>query len=61
MAKIISIGSLPEDHPLFSQPLSIGTVIRCGQFSERSQKNTDGETQETSQQTDTVDAKDSQA
>lgn len=61
MAKGTYIGSLPEDHPIFSRPLWIGSVMMSGQFAKSSQKNTDGETQETSQQTDTVDAKDSQA
>lgn len=42
MAKGTYIGSLPEDDPLFSRPLWIGSVIRCGQFAKSSQKNTDG-------------------
>lgn len=43
MAKRINLGSLPEDDPLFTRPLWIGSVMMAGQFAKSSQKNTKSE------------------
>ena len=43
MAKRINLGSLPEDDPLFTRPLWIGSVMMSGQFAKSFQKNTKSE------------------
>ena len=47
MVKGTNLGLLPEDHPIFSMPLYIGTVKTLSDFMRDLKRNTDKDTRKT--------------